>query len=48
MSGWETTAELRRREATAEPPRAAAIIVGVTGATSDEEVWLAMHVPSHA
>ena len=38
MSGWEATAELRRREAAAEPPRAAAVIVGVTGATSNEEV----------
>ncbi len=38
MSGWEATAELRRREAAAQPPRAAAVIVGVTGATSDEEV----------
>ena len=38
MTGWEATAEIRRREAAAQPPRAAVVIVGVTGATSDEEV----------
>jgi hypothetical protein len=40
--GWEATAELRRREAAAQPPRPAAVIVGVTGATSDEEVCVCL------